>query len=118
MGVGASYKPELGDRIKTYDLGRNASSNVVNFLNPDRLNAKQYYQTFGMLSEVKTEGLEFVREWDRNKVSMIAMLPFVLSLVFAIIWIAVSIAHYAVDTQVAVQTAFTVAAFIVTGGKS
>jgi hypothetical protein len=110
--------PVLGERIKSYDLGRNASSNVVNFLNPDRLDPKQYFQTVDMLSDSKTEGLEFVRAWDRNNVCIIAMIPFVLSVVFAVIWIAVSVAHYAVDTQVAVQTAFTVAAFIVTAGRS
>lgn len=113
----SSDNPVLGERLKSYDLGRNASSNVVNFLKPDRLDPKQYFQTADMLSDVKTEGLEFVRAWDRNKVSVIALIPFVLSLVFAMIWIAVSIAHYAVDAQVAVQTAFTVAAFIVTAGK-
>ena len=110
--------PVLGERIKSYDLGRNASSNVVNFLNPDRLDRKQYFQTVDMLSDVKIEGLEFVRAWDRRNVSIIALIPFVVSVVFAIIWIAVSIAQYAVDAQVAVQTAFTVAAFIVTAGKS
>jgi hypothetical protein len=41
----------------------------------------------------------------------------VLSLVFAFIWIGVSIGIYHVDAQVAVQTAFTVAAFIVTAGE-
>jgi hypothetical protein len=109
--------PVLGGRVKSYDLGRNASSNVVNILNPDRLDPKQYFQTVDMLSDSKTEGLEFVRAWDRNNVSIIAMIPFVLSVVFAIFWIAVSIARYSVDAQVAVQTAFTVAAFIVTAGK-
>lgn len=109
--------PVLGERVKSYDLGRNASSNVVNFLEPRRLDPKQYFQTVDMLSNVQTEGLEFVRAWDKNNASIIALIPFVLSLVFAIIWIAVSIGHYAVDAQVAVQTAFTVAAFIVTAGE-
>lgn len=107
----------LGERVKSYDLGRNASSNVVNFLNPDRLDSKQSFQTVDMLSDVQTEGLEFVRAWDKNNASIIALIPFVLSLVFAVIWIAVSIGHYHVDAQVAVQTAFTVAAFIVTAGE-
>jgi hypothetical protein len=109
--------PVLGERIKSYDLGRNASSNVVNFLEPRRLDPKQYFQTVDMLSNVQTEGLEFVRAWDKNNASVIALIPFVLSLVFAIIWIAVSIGYYHVDAQVAVQTAFTVAAFIVTAGE-
>jgi hypothetical protein len=109
--------PVLGDRIKTYDLGRDSSSKVVNFLNPDSLDPKQHHQTTDMLSNIDSEGLEFIRAWDRNKVSVIALMPFLVSLLFAIIWIAVSIAHYKVDAQVAVQTAFTVAAFIVTAGK-
>ena len=107
----------LGERVKTYDLGRSASSNVVNFLNPDGLDQKQFHQTRDMMSDVAGEGLEFIRVWDRKKVSGIAMVPFVLSLVFAIVWIAVSIGLYDVDAQVAVQTAFTVAGFIVTAGE-
>lgn len=107
----------LGQHIKTYDLGRSASSNVVNFLNPDRLDQTQSEQTKNMVSDFAGEGLEFIRAWDRKKVSGIAMVPFVLSLVFAIIWIAVSIGRYDVDAQVAVQTAFTVAGFIVTAGE-
>lgn len=107
----------LGERIKSYDLGRDTSSNVVNFLNPDRLDQKQFHQTEDMMSDVTNEGLEFIRAWDRKKVSGIAMVPFALSLVFAIVWIAVSIGRYNVDAQVAVQTAFTVAGFIVTAGK-
>lgn len=114
----SNVNPVLGERVKSYDLGRNASSNVVNFLNPHRLDPKQYFQTVDMLSDVQTEGLEFVRAWDKNNASIIALIPFVLSLVFAFIWIGVSIGHYRVDAQVAVQTAFTVAAFIVTAGKS
>lgn len=113
----SSDNPVLGGHIKSYDLGRTASSNIVNFLNPGRLDPKQFHQTEDMMSDVTTEGLEFIRAWDRKKVSGIAMVPFALSLVFAIIWIAVSIGRYNVDAQVAVQTAFTVAAFIVTAGK-
>lgn len=110
--------PVRGDFIKTYDLGRDTSSKVVNFLNPDTLDPAQHHQTDDMLANVASEGLEFIRAWDRNKVSIIALIPFAVSLLFAIIWIVVSVTRYAVDAQVAVQTAFTVAGFIVTAGKS
>lgn len=68
--------------------------------------------------DIGSGGLDFVRAWDRNNAAVIALIPFVLSLLFAVVWIVVSVATYAVDVQVAVQTAFTVAAFIVTAGKS
>jgi hypothetical protein len=99
-------------------LGRDTSSKVVNFLNPESLDPKQHHQTTDMLSNVDSEGLEFIRAWDRNKVSVIAVVPFAVSLLFAMVWIVVSMARYNVDAQVAVQTAFTVAAFIVTAGES
>jgi hypothetical protein len=114
----SSDYPALGGRIKSYDLGRSASSNIVNFLNPSRIDPKQFHHTEDMLSDVRDEGLEFIRAWDRKKVSAIATIPFAVSLVFAFVWTAVSIARYNVDAQVAVQTAFTVAAFIMTAGKS
>jgi hypothetical protein len=71
-----------------------------------------------MMEVRDSHGLEFVRIWDRPKLSIIALLPFVISMAFAITWIAVSIAKFKVDAQVAVQTAFTVAGFIVTAGKT
>lgn len=71
-----------------------------------------------MLSNTDLEGLEFVRAWDRRRISAIATVPFVISLLFALIWIPVSAARFAVDAQVAVQTAFTVASYIVTAGRS
>jgi hypothetical protein len=62
------------------------------------------------------EGLEFVRTWDSIGVSVISLVPFGLSLAFAGAWIGVSIQQYGVNAQVATQTAFTVAAYIVTAG--
>jgi hypothetical protein len=101
-------------------LGRYSSSKVINFLNPDGLDETQYHQTVKMLKDINvgSEGLNFVRAWDRNSAAIVALIPFVLSLLFAITWIIVSIVKYAVDAQVAVQTAFTVAGFIVTAGES
>jgi hypothetical protein len=63
-------------------------------------------------------GLEFVHAWDRHKLSVIASLPFGISMAFAVSWIAISIVKFRVDAQVAVQTAFTVAGFIVTAGET
>jgi hypothetical protein len=70
-----------------------------------------------MMAIRANHGLEFVRAWDRHKLSIIALLPFFFSVAFAAIWIGVSIGTFGVDAQVAVQTAFTVAGFIVTAGK-
>lgn len=105
--------------MESFDLGRYSSSKVVNFLNPDGLDHTQCHQTVNMLKDINvgSGGLDFVRAWDRNNAAVIALIPFVLSLLFAIVWIVVSVAAYAVDVQVAVQTAFTGAAFIVTAGE-
>jgi hypothetical protein len=70
-----------------------------------------------MVANASTEGLEFVRAWDSLAVSLISLIPFGLSLLFAGVWIGVSIRQYGTDAQVATQTAFTVAAYIVTAGK-
>ena len=92
---------------------------MINFLNPDGLDHTHCHQTVKMLKDmnVGSGGLDFIRAWDRNNAAVIALIPFVFSVLFAIAWIAVSVAAYAVDVQVAVQTAFTVAAFVVTAGK-
>lgn len=111
--------PVRGETIESFDLGRYSSSKVINFLNPDGLDHTQCHQTVKMLKDINvgSGGLDFVRAWDRNNAAVIALIPFVLSLLFAVVWVVVSVAAYAVDVQVAVQTAFTVAAFIVTAGK-
>lgn len=70
-----------------------------------------------MINSTDTEGLEFVKAWDRNVLSIISLFPVAISLGFAAAWIVVSIVRYEVDAQVAVQTAFTVSGFIVTAGK-
>ena len=107
----------LSTRIKALELGRSGASHVMNFEEPSRIAAEQYYQTEDMLKDPEMTGLEFVRAWDSGAVSIISLMPFVLSLVFAGVWIGVSIGKHNVDPQVATQTALTVAAFIVTAGE-
>ncbi|KAK5121110.1 hypothetical protein LTR85_005594 [Meristemomyces frigidus] len=113
----------LGSRVKTFELGRNGSTQVANFDNPLRIPADQRFQTASMLEDptaqgVATYGLEFVRAWDSTAISIIALMPFLLSLLFVALWIGICVGKYDVDVQVATQTAFTVAAFIVTAGKT
>lgn len=67
------------------------------------------------LSNAEDEGLEFVRSWNTVAISAIVLLPFVLSLVFGGVWIGLLI-KTGTDVQVAVQTEFTVASYIVTAG--
>ncbi|KAK4543992.1 hypothetical protein LTR36_004766 [Oleoguttula mirabilis] len=112
----------LGSRVKTFELGRNGSTHVANFENPTRVPADQRFQTASMLENpsaqgVATFGLELIRAWDSMAISAISLTPFFVSLVFAAVWIGVCVGKYHVDAQVATQTAFTAAAFIVTAGK-
>lgn len=114
--------PGLGGKVKALELGRSGSNNVVNLENPHRLPEEQRHKSADMLEDptgqgVPAYGLEFVRAWDSTAVSVISLMPFVFSLAFVAVWIGVSVGTYEVDAQVATQTAFTVAAFIVTAGK-
>ena len=90
----------------------------MNFFDPSKLGSTDKTLSTIVVRSPATEGVEFVRTWDRNAISVISMMPFLLSLVFAALWVGIFVGKYHVDTQVAVQTAFTVAAFIVTAGKS
>lgn len=58
----------------------------------------------------------FVRSWDCSAVTTIYLIPFAMSSLFAVVWIGVSVIRYGGDVQVAAQTAFTAASYIVTGG--
>lgn len=69
------------------------------------------------MANAEDEGLEFVRSWNTVAISAIILLPFVLSLVFSGVWIGLFV-KIGTDVQVAVQTAFTVASYIVTAGTS
>ena len=69
-----------------------------------------------MLEDPMKFGLEFVRAWDALSVSIIALAPFVGSLVISAIWIGVSVGVYDTGVQVATQTAFTIASYVVTAG--
>ena len=104
-----------GKFVDTYDLGRKGSTYVAFLFDPSQATGKDI--TSRMMAVRDTHGLDFVRVWDRPKLCMIALVPFVFSVVFAVVWIGVSIGKFKVDAQVAVQTAFTVAGFIVTAGK-
>lgn len=103
--------------VKTLELGRRGSSHVANLLDSSRLDGDQGTQTAEIVSKANCEGLEFVRTWDRTKVSFISVISFFISLVSATVWIGVSIGRFNVEAQLAVQTAFTMASYIVTAGK-
>jgi hypothetical protein len=64
-----------------------------------------------------SEGLEFVREWDKTKISMVVLTPAVISLMFISIWIPVFL-HFGQDSQAVVSTAFTTGSYVVTVGTS
>ena len=98
-------------------MGRTATSHVANFKHPSNISETQRFQTEAIAAKPEEEGIEFIRSWDRLAISAISMIPLVVSLVFAGVWIGLSILKHKVDAQVAVQTGFTVAGFIVTAGK-
>ena len=71
--------------------------------------------TQSLIANAKDEGLEFVPSWDTVAISAIALVPFILSLVLGGVWIGVFVKK-GTDVQVAVQTAFTMASYVVTAG--
>ena len=85
------------------------------FEDPHRVR-DQVTVTQTLLANPEEEGLEFVRSWNIVAISAIVLLPFVLSLVFGGVWVGVFVKR-GTDVQVAVQTAYTVASYIVTAGK-
>lgn len=105
----------LSTTVASYDLGRRGSTGVAFLLDPTQVTGAEI--TTKMMAVRADHGLEFVRAWDRHQLSVIALCPFIISVAFAITWIGVFIGKFGVDAQVAVQTAFTVAGFIVTAGN-
>lgn len=84
------------------------------FEDPEKVKG-QVKVTQTLLANTENEGLEFVRSWNAVAISVIVLLPFVLSLAFGGVWVGLSVSK-GTDAQVAVQTAFTVASYIVTAG--
>ena len=105
----------LGMRIETIDLGRSAGR-IVSFLEaPQRLNG-QHDLTQKLKASPENEGVEFVQFWDTGSISIVAVSLLFASLVFTAVWISVFVRRGA-DLQATVQTAFTVASFMVTSSK-
>lgn len=70
-----------------------------------------------------TGGLEFVRALDRSAIGGVIIAPSVASLVFIAVWLSIYLRKTEdnsgkVDQQAVVATAFTVASYLVTAGKS
>ena len=106
----------LGSKIETLVLGRSKNTHIAFFEDPERVRG-QVTVTQKLLAHADDEGLEFVRSWNTVAISAIILLPFVLSLVFGSVWVGIFV-QKGTDVQVAVQTAFTVASYIVTAGSS
>ena len=110
------YPLVLGDRVETLELGR-SGRRLVNLLEDPEQVAGQFEVTRKILKNIDTEGVEFVRGWDKAAISVVVLTPFFMSLVFVGVWVGVFV-HQGKDPQAVVQTAFTVASYIVTVGKS
>ena len=69
------------------------------------------------------EGPEFIRTLDRNAIAGVIMAHPTAPLVFAIVWLSISLRETEendgkVNFQVVLTTAFTIASYLVTAGKS
>jgi hypothetical protein len=63
-------------------------------------------------------GLNFVLAWDAQIASLLILQPTVASLIICVVWPIVSVLKYQVDVQTSVQTATSLASYIVTAGKT
>jgi len=61
--------------------------------------------------------LNFVSGWDSTAASYIILSPTIIGIMIAIIWPAVAVGQYGADVQMSVQTATSVASFLITAGK-
>jgi hypothetical protein len=126
----------VGERQYTLQLGHHGASNRLTyyFKNPSSLAGNEIVIRLSGTSRVgPTPGLEdggvitapatqkyalnLVRTLDPYAISVIILLPMILSLACGIAWSVVAVRHYGVDVSNSVQTAFTVASYIVTAGK-
>jgi hypothetical protein len=106
----------IGDKMETLEMGRKRNSRVAFFEEPWAVKGKTDITEELLKNDKNGQGLELIRTWDITAVSAIVLLPFGLSLAFAAVWTGVYVAK-GTDVQVAVQTAFTVASYIVTAGR-
>ncbi|KAI0438917.1 hypothetical protein F4803DRAFT_569060 [Xylaria telfairii] len=60
--------------------------------------------------------LDFVTKWDSFWLSVIVLSPTVISIIITVAWPAVAVLHYDADIQTSVQTATSLASYIVTTG--
>lgn len=102
----------LGAKIETIDLGRSRRGFVTFFEAPEQL-AGQHNLTEKLKNAAENEGLEFVRVWDSFALSVVVVTPLLGSLVFVAIWVGVFVRR-GHDLQLTMQTAFSVASFMVT----
>ncbi|KAG7081578.1 pfs domain-containing protein [Colletotrichum scovillei] len=62
------------------------------------------------------KGLRFVVGWDTTLISIVVLLPTIISIATAVAWPIVAVLKYEADVQTSVQTGVTVGSFIVTAG--
>ena len=107
----------LGNRLQTLQLGRYKGRLVNMFENP-RLGA----DTHGIAEMIRTmqtnSALEFQRKYDVGVISSVVAVPPLASLIFGIVWVRIYAYQKDVELQLAVSTAFVVATYIVTAGKT
>jgi hypothetical protein len=105
----------LGVKIETINLGR-STGRLINLLETQQRLNGQYDLTQKLKESPETEGIEFVRFWDSGSISIVAVSLVFSSLVFVAVWVGVFVRRGA-DLQATMQTAFTVASFIVTSSR-
>ena len=115
----------LDERIETLKLGRKGAGNrqVYLFEHPELAcgeppRPKELSPITQKLRDMpKTQGLEFVRVWDKGAITAMVLAPVSLSVVFLVVWILVSVFKYHNDGQALVTTAFAGATYVVAVGE-
>jgi len=108
----------LGDRDSYLNLGRLGNRATHLLYHSRGLDGSSDLMN-KVLSDVydQNRALEFVERWDGTRLTFLVSLPVVASLAFIGVWIVVKVHLDGEDLQVTMQTAFTVASYIVTTSK-
>ena len=94
---------------------------IFYFKKPEQLHGTKLRQELideGVLTETESPdyALNLVRSWDAYLISIIVMLPMVLSLLMCILWTLIAVLQFGADVQTSAQTAFTIGSYMITAG--
>ena len=103
----------MGETHDILKLGRTTNRVVEMFHHPDTAEGQDLLKDVIKMSKQKDYGLEFVYSWSPKKCTILVLIPVAASIAAIIGWV-VTYRDSANDHQITIQTAFSIATYIVT----